>query len=179
MRFIYLFIYLSILKHLPATDGKYPCSGQIRRMRSSVGKHLFDSCGDKINIEKNANFGNGRKISIGRKSGLGINCKVRGPLTIGDNVMMGPDVMIYVRNHATDRTDIPMCEQGSSESRQVTIGNDVWIGARVIILPGVTIGNGSIIGAGAVVTKSIPPYSVAVGNPARVVKSRKKTPNIK
>ena len=59
-----------------------------------------------------------------------------------------------------------------AEIRPVIIEDDVWIGARVIILPGVTIGTGSVIGAGAVISKSIPPYSVAVGNPARIVKNR-------
>jgi len=66
-----------------------------------------------------------------------------------------------------------MRKQGFAESLPITIGNDVWIGRRVIILPGVVIGDGCVIGAGAVVTKSLPPYSVAVGNPARIVKNRK------
>lgn len=86
--------------------------------------------------------------------------------------MMGPNVIIYTQNHRTDRTDIPMREQGMCEIKPVTIEDDVWLGARVCILPGVTIGKGSIIGACAVVSKSIPPYSLAVGNPAKVVKTR-------
>lgn len=65
-----------------------------------------------------------------------------------------------------------MMEQGSSETQPVTIGNDVWIGRRAIIMPGVTIGDGVIIGAGAVVTKNIEPYMVAVGVPAKAIKSR-------
>lgn len=111
-------------------------------------------------------------IVIGNNSGLGINCKVRGPLTIGDDVMMGPDVMIFVSNHQTSRTDIPMRGQGSTSRKRVIIEDDVWIGARVIILPGVKIGKGSIIGAGAVVTKDVPQYSVVAGNPAKIIKSR-------
>lgn len=66
-----------------------------------------------------------------------------------------------------------MGAQGMTEKRKVTIGNDVWIGQRVMIMPGVTIGDGCIIAAGAVVTKDIPPYSIAGGVPARVLKSRK------
>lgn len=77
-------------------------------MRSSVGKKLFDKCGKNINIEKGADFGTGRGISVGDNSGLGINCKVRGPLDIGDNVMMGPDVIILTNSHNFGRTDIPM-----------------------------------------------------------------------
>lgn len=141
-------------------------------MRSYVGKHLFDRCGMNINIEKGADFGSGYGISIGNNSGLGINCKVRGPLEIGDNVMMGPDVVIMTNSHNFERIDIPMNIQGSAVPKRVVIGNDVWIGTRVIILPGVTVGNGAIIGAGAVVTKDVPDMAVAGGCPAKVIKYR-------
>jgi len=65
-----------------------------------------------------------------------------------------------------------MMEQGFSEERPVVIGNDVWIGDRVMILPGIQIGNGAIVGAGSVVTHSIPDYAIAAGNPARIIKYR-------
>ena len=87
---IWLFIYVVLLKHLPSTDNHYAVSKIIKKIRSSVGRHIFDSCGSNINIEKGADFGSGRGIIIGDNTGLGINCKVRGPLKIGNNVMMGP-----------------------------------------------------------------------------------------
>ena len=86
--------------------------------------------------------------------------------------MMGPDVIILSGNHAHDLIDIPLKFQGNSEEQPVSIEDDVWIGARVIILPGVHVGKGSILGAGAVVTKNIPRYSVVAGNPARIVNVR-------
>lgn len=172
MRYFWLFLYILFLKHLPATDNGYPVSMIIKKMRSSVGKHLFDRCGTNINIEKGADFGSGEGISIGNNSGLGINCKVRGPLEIGDNVMMGPDVVIMTNSHNFERIDIPMNIQGSAVPKRVVIGNDVWIGTRVIILPGVAIGNGAVIGAGAVVTKDIPDMAVTAGCPAKVIKYR-------
>ena len=89
------------------------------------------------------------------------------------NVMMGPNVSIYTSNHKFDRTDIPMIKQGNSETKPVIIENDVWIGANVIILPGVTIHEGSIIAAGAVVTKDVECYTIVAGNPAKVIKKRK------
>ncbi|MBE7081631.1 MAG: maltose O-acetyltransferase [Clostridiales bacterium] len=87
--------------------------------------------------------------------------------------MMGPYVIFYAQNHCTSNPDIPMREQGMAEIKPITIEDDVWIGARVVVLPGVTIGKGSVIGACAVVSKDVPPYSVFVGNPGRVVKNRK------
>ena len=87
--------------------------------------------------------------------------------------MMGPYVKMYVQNHNFSRTDIPMNQQGNSPVRPIVIGDDVWIGANVIILPGVSIGTGCVIGAGSVVTKSLPEYSVVAGNPAKIIKNRK------
>ena len=98
---------------------------------------------------------------------------MNGPVFIGKNVMMGPEVIVYTHNHEFSRTDIPMNQQGKGKTDPVYIDDDVWIGRRAMILPGVHIGRGSIIGAGAVVSKSIPEFSVAVGVPAKVVKTRK------
>lgn len=101
-----------------------------------------------------------------------MNCSVHGPLKIGDNVMMGPDVTILSQTHIIERTDIPMGKQGMREAI-VIIGNDVWIGMRSIIMPGVKIGNGAVIGAGAVVTKDVPDYAIVGGVPARIIKYRR------
>ena len=151
---------------LPATNNSFKLSKIIRLWRSIIGGGILDKHGKGINIEKNANFGLGKGIRLGDYSGLGVNCYVRGPLDIGAYVNMGPDVRIITINHNTEKTDIPM-------KGQVTICDDVWIGARVIILPGVTIGKGAIIGAGAVVTKDVPEYAVVGGVPAKVLKFRK------
>ncbi|EKG17142.1 hypothetical protein MPH_05596 [Macrophomina phaseolina MS6] len=86
---------------------------------------------------------------------------------IGDRVQMGPNVSIYGAGHETSvLSRIKFVEFG----HPVRIEDDCWIGGQVIILPGVTIGKGSTVGAGAVVTKDIPPYSVAIGSPAKVIK---------
>ena len=145
-------------------------SSLAKKMRGFFGKRIAAQFGKNVNVERNAVFT--PELKIGNNSGVGINCEVYGPVTIGDNVMMGPEVVIYTGGHKHDRTDVPMMQQGSNDPRPVVIGNDVWIGRRAIILPGVTIGDGVIIGAGAVVTKSIEPYMVAVGVPAKAIKSR-------
>lgn len=169
-RILCLLFYYIILRYLPATDNRFLFV--IRKIRSFVGRYIFASCGKNINIERMADFGSGADISIGNNSGLGINCKVRGPLTIGDNVMMGPDVIILTSTHDFARTDITIRAQGGSIQR-VEIGDDVWIGTRSIIISGVKIGRGVIIGAGAVVTKDIPDYAIVGGVPAKILKMRK------
>jgi maltose O-acetyltransferase len=93
-------------------------------------------------------------------------------LKVGKDVMMGPHVIIIGENHNSTDLEIPMRLQGYKIFPPVRIEDDVWIGARAIILPGLTIGKGAIIGAGSVVTKDVPPYAICAGNPARILKYR-------
>jgi maltose O-acetyltransferase len=85
---------------------------------------------------------------------------------------MGPNVSILSGSHNFDSNEVPMIEQGQPERRPVTIGNDVWIGTRTIILPGVSIGNHCIIGAGSIVTRSVPDCAIVGGNPAKIIRFR-------
>lgn len=124
-----------------------------------------------MNIEQGAIFS--ARVSFGDYSGNGFDAWINGTCTIGHHVMMGKDVVILTRNHAFDRTDIPMMEQGFEEERPVEIGNDVWIGDRVIILPGVNVGDVGILAAGAIVTHDVPPYAIVAGVPAKIIKMRK------
>ena len=82
------------------------------------------------------------------------------------------DVIIQSTNHLFDSRLTPMRLQGKTEDDPIVIGDDVWIGARAIILPGVHIGRGAIVSAGAVVTDDVPEYAIVAGNPARVIKQR-------
>jgi len=86
--------------------------------------------------------------------------------------MMAPDVIILSKNHEYGSLDRPMRAQGEQAEKPVIIGDDVWIGTRVVILPGVNVGKGAILAAGAVVTKDVPEYAIVGGNPARFIKSR-------
>lgn len=89
MRLFILLLYYGFLRFLPATDNAYWIFSLFRKTRSWVGHFLFDQCGKQINIEHGANFGTGRGISIGDRSGIGIRAKIRGPLHIGSDVMTG------------------------------------------------------------------------------------------
>lgn len=167
--YVCLFLYYIAARHLPCSDLPYSLGS--RHIRGFLCRRIFNKSGKNINIEHGVFFASGKDIEIGDNSGIGLNCRVTGPLKIGSEVMMGPDVMIFTRNHKNDRLDIPMRLQTAPKS-PVVIEDDVWIGARVIILPGITIKRGAIIGAGAVVTKDVPPYAIAGGNPARVIRYR-------
>lgn len=169
VKYISLGLYYLIARHLPASDMPYRFGAKF--IRGFLCKKIFKSTGENINIEHGAYFGSGKDIEIGHNSGIGFNCRVYGPLKIGDDVMMGPDVMIFTQNHKTESLDIPMRLQ-TAPKEAVCIGDDVWIGARAIILPGKKIGKGVIIGAGAVVTKDVPDYAVVGGNPAKIIKFR-------
>ena len=161
-------LYHGLAKHMPPSYSLFKL-GQTR-FRRFCGKLIMGSVGENVNIEKGAIFTH--KCSIGKNSGIGINAKL-GNVKIADNVMMGPDVVILTANHEFSKTDIPMILQGSQKEQPVFIGNDVWIGERTIVLPGVKIGEGAIIGAGSVVTKSVAAYTIVAGNPAKVIGNRK------
>ena len=172
LRHIAFFLYYFVAKHLPVSN--YPGGRFARWFRYILCRRLFAECGKNVNIERGADFSSGSTIRIGDHSGIGVDAWIRADLTIGKHVMRGPRVIIYGRYHNFDRTDIPMQQQGMGEFVPIVIEDDVWIGARAIILQGVRIGKGAIIGAGSVVTKDVPPYAIVAGNPARVVRMRVK-----
>ena len=93
-----------------------------------------------------------------------------GGITIEEGVMMGSGVQIYVANHRFADPNIPIIDQGHESSKSVLLRKGCWIGANAIILPGVEIGENSVVGAGSIVSKSIPPKVLAVGNPAKVIR---------
>ena len=90
------------------------------------------------------------------------------PVTFGDNVFIGPNCGFYTAGHPVDAAER---NRGLEYARPITVGGSVWFGAGVTVLPGVTIGDDCVIGAGSVVVKDIPPHSVAVGNPCKVIKT--------
>lgn len=115
----------------------------------------------------------GGKILIGEHVHISRNSYISGigNVEIGKDSMLGPNVTLNSGNHKFADVDTPMRLQGARLGK-ITIENDVWLGANVCVVPGVTIGRGTVVGAGAVVTKDIPPYSIAVGVPAKVVRER-------
>lgn len=169
-RSLKLVLFYGLARHLP--DSTAPGGRLWRRLRYLVCRGLFRSCGQDVNIERGAYIGSARTISVGAYSGIGIDSYVGRGTQIGSYVMMGPEVMIFTTNHRASSTERPMMCQGYEPTEPVIICDDVWIGARAIFLPGVRVGKGSIVGAGAVVAKDVPEGVIVVGNPARVVRAR-------
>ena len=104
-------LYYMIAKHLPVSYSSVRI-GQTA-LRRFCGRLMLESCGKKVNIEKNAVFS--AKVSLGSRSGIGINARINGRCVIGNDVMMGTDCVIITRSHRHDRTDIPMMDQGFEE----------------------------------------------------------------
>jgi maltose O-acetyltransferase len=161
--------YYCVLQWLPSSRR---CGGLPGRLRRWCCHGLFERCGAGANIERRVFFGSGRQISLGDHSGVGVNAKLSPGVTIGDNVLMGEDVLFLTRNHAFADAKVLIHEQGYAGTEEIAVGDDVWIGTRCILLPGVRVGTGAVIGAGSVVTKPVEPYTIVAGNPAAVIGHR-------
>jgi maltose O-acetyltransferase len=118
---------------------------------------------------------NGDRIEMGDHVAFNYGCFVNGygGLLIRDGAEFGPGVMIHTANHKMDDPDRRVSEQGWEVERPVEIGANCWIGMAACILPEVRIGDGCVIGAGSVVVRDIPDYTLAAGNPARPIRSRR------
>ncbi len=161
-------LYTYFANKLPPSSGKH---GEIyRKIRYYFGSRFVTKCGQDVNFEKHSYFN--PELEIDDRSGVGNNCYLSGHIVIGKDVMMGPNCVMRTYSHAHDRIDIPMNQQGFEPERVMHIGDDVWIGTNVIIVPGVNIGSHCIIGAGAVVTKDVPDYAIVGGCPAKIIRMR-------
>jgi len=141
-----------------------------RRTRVDVLPFQPFSIGDFSTVEDFATINNGvGAVHIGNNSRIGIGNVIIGPVTIGNNVIFAQNIVMSGLNHEYTDIRTPIYLQ-SVTTNLITIEDDCWIGANAVITAGVTIGKHSVVAGGAVVTKSIPPYSVAVGNPAKVIK---------
>ena len=126
--------------------------------------------GDHSMIEDFSTINNGMgDVSIGNNAIIGIGNVIIGPVSIGNNVILAQHVGILAMNHGYKDTSMPIRYQKCT-CALITIGDDSWIGSNAIVTAGVTVGKHSIVAAGSVVTRDIPPYSVAAGNPARIIR---------
>lgn len=138
-------------------------------IRSELLKDLFGSTGKNIGIEPSFKCDYGYNIHVGENFYANFDCVILDvcEVQIGDNCLLAPGVHIYTATHPLDPTER---SSGLEFGKPVTIGNNVWMGGRAIINPGVAIGNNVVVASGAVVTKDVPDNVVVGGNPAQIIK---------
>ena len=152
----------------------YLYNGIVGRLPSHLLRELFLRCylgglGAGTAVQMGCSFLNGRKVHFGQRNVINFGCLFDGRhyrITTGSDVSIGPEASILTLGHD------PQSPEFDLRGGEVTIGDRVWIGYRALVLPGVTIGEGAVVAAGAVVTKSVEAYSIVAGNPARVIGQR-------
>ncbi|MDC3412028.1 sugar O-acetyltransferase [Terrihalobacillus insolitus] len=139
------------------------------KKREEIIKSLFGSTGSNLYMESNFHCDYGYNIHIGENFYANYDCVMLdgGTITIGDNSMIAPGVHIYTAGHPMDPTER---STGIEYTKPVVIGDNVWIGGRSVINPGVTVGNNVVVASGSVVTKDIPDNAVVAGVPTKVIK---------
>ncbi|MFA6447470.1 MAG: acyltransferase [Patescibacteria group bacterium] len=154
-----------LLRSLPGMEGII--------LRAALYKLLFKSCGKNLLIYPDVYIVFSRNISAGNRLAINIHTHIdgRGGIRMGNGVLIGPGCVLSSGGHTYERTDIPIYEQPFNYG-PIIIEDDVWLGAHVVVKNGVRIGRGSIIAAGSVVTRDVPPYCLFGGVPATFIKSR-------
>lgn len=139
----------------------------------AILRELLGRCGENLTVNQPFRCDYGRNIRLGDNVFINFNMTIldEAEVTIGNNVFIGPNVSIYTPCHPLDADER---NTGVEWAEPVTIGNDVWIGGNTVILPGVTIGDGAVVGAGSVVSRDVPEASLVVGCPAHVVRKLSK-----
>lgn len=141
-----------------------------RRTRLDVLPYRKFSIGEGAIIEDFSTINNGMgDVTIGSRSIIGIGNVIIGPVEIGNNVIFAQHVGILAMNHGYSNINIPIRDQKCTAAL-IRIEDNCWIGTNAIVVSGVTIGRHSVVAAGSVVTKDIPPYTIAAGNPARIIR---------
>lgn len=141
-------------------------------LRAKMTREIFGTAGENAFMEPNFRCDYGYNIHVGKNFYANFDCVILDvcDVRIGDYCMMAPGVHIYTATHPLDPTER---NSGREYAKPVTIGHNVWLGGRAVILPGVTIGDNVVVAAGAVVSRDVPPNTVVAGNPARVIRELK------
>jgi maltose O-acetyltransferase len=164
---------LRVLVGALSAFGYNSCIGRFpsRLVRTTYLRCWLGSVGIKAGIQMGCRFLNGRKVFLGERSVLNFGCLLDGrvyPIRIGADVSIGPEATLLTLGHD------PQSPEFTDKGGAIEIGDRVWIGYRAIILPGITIGEGAVVGAGSVVTRNVEAYTIVAGNPARPIGERRR-----
>lgn len=165
-----LLIYYIFLYKLPSARF-VPIFSKIRALYFEKVFKILEVSENPSMIGPNVYIRKAKNISIGAGARINENVYIE-DAEIGENVLIAPNVVLLSRMHEHKNIDIPIALQGYRKEKKVTIANNVWLGRNVIVMPGVKIGEGTIVAAGAVVTQSQPDFCIVGGVPAKVIKSR-------
>lgn len=142
-------------------------------IRRPLVRAFVDECGAGVEVKAKAYFGRGSGIRLGDRCRIGKGCVLNPNVWVGADALLAMEVMVLTMEHETTSRGVPIRDQGYRPTEgPVVIGEDVLVGARSIILPGVRIGRGAVVGAGSVVTRDVDEFAIVAGNPARVIGSR-------
>lgn len=168
MRKLSLLLFYLFARHLPATY--FPLGKFFNAVRIGLLRNIF-FIGEKTVIQTGFRFGMKGVLKIGKHCQINEDVYIQSA-EIGDYVLIAQRVAILSVTHRMDRLDVSIKMQGATDSEPVKIESDVWIGRNAVIMPGITIGKGAVVGAGAVVTKNVPSYAIVGGVPAKIIKYR-------
>jgi acetyltransferase-like isoleucine patch superfamily enzyme len=168
MRNFFLIIYYLIAKHLPSNY--FPMGAFFNSLRIFILKNII-SIGNKTVIQSGFRFGLKETLIIGSNCEINENVYIQSAV-IGNFVLIAQNVSLLATTHNFRKKDVPIIQQGFTKNNPVIVEDDVWIGRNVIVLPGIRLGKGAIVGAGAVVTKDVSSYSIVGGIPAKIIGER-------
>lgn len=168
MRKLSLLLFYLFARHLPATY--FPLGKFFNAIRIGLLRNIF-SVGEQTVIQTGFRFGMKGVLKIGKHCQINEDVYIQSA-EIGDYVLIAQRVAILSVTHRMDRLDVSIKMQGATDSEPVKIESDVWIGRNAVIMPGIRIGKGAVVGAGAVVTKDVPAYAIVGGVPAKIIKYR-------
>jgi maltose O-acetyltransferase len=151
--------------------GREPWDSVSNRFRVLAARRLFRKLALPVESERGAWFGDGSRVEMGNRSMIGEDCRINNVI-LGRDVLMEPEAIITRRQHSMGRGGRPIREQPMREFSPVRVGDNVRIGTRVIIMPGLRIGEGSVLAADVVVTTDVEPFAIVGGVPARKIGSR-------
>ncbi len=170
MKAFFLFAYYSFGTYLP--DIAFPMGKVFNRVRCYLLKRFLVGFGKGNEFDSHVYLGKGDDVEIGDYCQINTRCRLVN-VKIGNYVMIAPEVAFIPQFHKSDSMEVPMSKQGALDFPQAIVEDDVWIGFRAVIMPGLRIGKGSIIGAQAVVTKDVAPYTIVAGIPAKLIRVRR------